>query len=177
MKIASDILGILGVLITVTLYQQKKRESLLLYKLALDSIWVLHYCLIGAYSGAAVATIAAIRGIIFVKRDPKKAGGIIWLPIFISVAIISTVLTWNGWFSLFTCLASCIAVVSFFIGIPRLSRILAIPVCGCMLTYDVSIGSVAGIINESFGIASSLIGMVRLDRNKDEETEIPAQEV
>ena len=75
MKIASDILGILGVLITVTLYQQKKRESLLLYKLALDSIWVLHYCLIGAYSGAAVATIAAIRdaclcdAIIFLRMD------------------------------------------------------------------------------------------------------------
>ena len=167
-KIASNILGIVGILLTVLLYQQKKRKSLLLYKLVLDSIWIFHYCLIGAFSGAAVATIAAIRGIIFVKRDPKKAGGIIWLPIFISVAIVSTVLTWNTWFSIFTCFASCIAVVSFFIGNPKLSRILAIPVSGCMLTYNISIGSIAGIVNECFAITSSVIGMIRLDRKSED---------
>lgn len=170
MKIIADILGICGICVSVILYQQKKRESLLMYKLLLDLIWLLHYCLIGAYSGAAVAAIAAFREIVFVKRDPKKQGSIIWLPIFISVAVISTVLTWRNAFSLFTLLASCIAVVSFFIAKPRLSRILAIPVCACMLTYDVACRSVAGIVNESFAIASSVIGMIRLDRQSSKES-------
>ena len=69
MKILADILGISGIFVAVVLYQQKKRESMLIYKMILDIIWALHYCCIGAFSGAAVAVIAALREIVFVKRD------------------------------------------------------------------------------------------------------------
>jgi hypothetical protein len=169
MKLLADILGGVGVIIAILLYQQKNRKSLLAFKLTLDLVWLVHYVLIGAYSGAAVAAIAALREIIFVKRDPKKSSAIIWLPIFISTAIVTTVMTWNNIFSLFTLFASCIAVISFFIGNPKLSRILAFPVCGCMLTYDVACRSVAGVVNESFAILSSLVGIIRLDRNKTEK--------
>ena len=169
MKLVADILGILGILITVFVYQQKKREKMLLSKLILDLVWMLHYCFIGAYSGAVVAVIAAVREIVFVKRDPKKANGIIWLPIFIVVAIVSTILTWNNIFSIFTLLASCTAVVSFFIGKPNLSRILAFPVSLCMLTYDIACNSIAGIVNESFAIISSLVGIIRLDIKCEKE--------
>ena len=174
MKLLADILGALGVVVAILLYQQKKRESLLAYKLTLDLIWLVHYILIGAYSGAAVAAIAAFREIVFVKRDPKKSGSIIWLPIFISIAIITTVLTWKNAFSLFTLFASCIAVISFFIGNPKLSRILAFPVCGCMLTYDVACRSVAGVVNEAVAILSSLVGIIRLDRNNKAKRELSA---
>ena len=172
MKLIADILGIIGIFVSVILYQQKKRESLLLYKLALDVIWLAHYCLIGAFSGAAVAAIAAFRELVFVKRDPKKKGGIVWLPIFISIAVISTVFTWKNAFSLFTLAASCIAVISFFIGRPRLSRILALPVSVCMLTYDVVSHSIAGVVNEAFAMTSSVIGMIRLDRAKAENSSV-----
>jgi hypothetical protein len=176
MKIIADILGILGILITVFVYQQKKRETMLWTKLILDVVWMLHYCFIGAYSGAVVAVIAAVREIVFVKRDPKKASGIIWLPIFIVVAIVSTILTWKNIFSIFTLLASCIAVVSFFIGKPKLSRILAFPVSMCMLTYDIACNSVAGIVNESFAIISSAIGIIRLDRKTAKKEKIEAED-
>ena len=169
MKNIADILGVLGIGIAILMYQQRKRDSLLKYKLALDLIWFVHYCLIGAFSGAAVAAIAALREIVFVKRDPKKAGGIVWLPIFISVAVISTVLTWKNVFSLFTLAASCTAVVSFFIGNPKLSRILALPVSPCMLTYNAASNSIAGILNEIFAILSSVVGMIRLDRKRAEK--------
>ena len=169
MQILANILGAAGVVIGILLYQQKNRKSLLAYKLTLDLIWLVHYILIGAFSGAAVAGIAACREIIFVKRDPKKSSAMIWLPIFISAAIATTILTWNNAFSLFTMFASCIAVISFFIGNPKLSRILAFPVCGCMLTYDVACRSLAGVINETVAILSSLVGIIRLDRNNKPE--------
>lgn len=177
MKLLADILGGAGVIIGILLYQQKNRKSLLAYKLTLDLIWLVHYILIGAYSGAAVAAIAALREIIFVKREPKKSSAIIWLPIFISAAIVTTVLTWDNAFSLFTMFASCIAVVSFFIGNPKLSRILAFPVCGCMLTYDAASGSIAGVVNESVNIISSIVGIFRLDRKNKNLTLVESIEV
>ena len=166
MKIISDIFGIIGVLLTVILYQQKSRKSLLVYKLIIDVVWLGHYAFIGAYSGAVVCVIAALRELIFVKRDPRSKKGIIWLPIFIAVAMISTVFTWNNAFSLLTCIASCIAVVSFFIGKPRLSRIFVFPISTCMLIYDIACGSVAGIINECFAVSSSAVGIIRHDKKK-----------
>lgn len=177
MKILADILGIIGIVVAVLVYQQKQRHSMLLYKMILDLVWALHYCCIGAFSGAAVALIAALREIVFIKRDPRKKGGIIWLPIFVVVAIVSTVLTWKNAFSIFTLLASCIAVVSFFIGNPKLSRILAFPVSISMLTYDLACGSIAGVINESFSMISSAIGIWRHDikaQKAEENVEIEA---
>ena len=172
MKIISDIFGIIGVLFTVVLYQQKSRKSLLVCKLISDLIWLWHYVFIGAYSGAAVCVIAALRELIFVKRDPKNKKGIVWLPVFIAVAIVSTILTWGNAFSILTCLASCIAVASFFIGRPRLSRILVFPISACMLTYDIACGSVAGIVNECFAITSSAVGIVLHDRKRHEENAV-----
>ena len=163
MKLISDIFGIVGVLLTVVLYQQKSRKALLVYKLIIDVVWLGHYAFIGAYSGAVVCVIAALRELVFVKRDPKNKNGILWLPIFILVAIVSTVFTWNNAFSILTCLASCIAVVSFFIGKPKLSRIFVFPISACMLTYDIAFGSVPGIINECFALTSSAIGILRHD--------------
>lgn len=171
MKIISDIFGIVGVLLTVILYQQKNRKSLLVYKLVIDVVWLGHYAFIGAYSGAAVCVIAALRELIFVKRDPRNKKGIIWLPIFIAVAVVSTVLTWNNVFSLLTGIASCIAVISFFIGKPKLSRIFVFPISTCMLIYDIAFGSVAGIVNECFAVTSSAVGIFLHDRkNKKQDS-------
>lgn len=169
MKLISDIFGIIGILLTVILYQQKNRKSLLVYKLIIDVVWIGHYAFIGAYSGAVVCVIAALREFIFVKRDPRSKKGIIWLPIFILIAIISTVFTWNNAFSILTCLASCIAVVSFFIGKPKLSRIFVFPISTCMLIYDIACGSVAGIVNECFAMSSSAVGIILHDRKHKDQ--------
>lgn len=169
MKLISDIFGIIGILLTVILYQQKNRKSLLVYKLIIDVVWIGHYAFIGAYSGAVVCVIAALREFIFVKRDPRSKKGIVWLPIFILVAIISTVFTWNNAFSILTCLASCIAVVSFFIGKPKLSRIFVFPISTCMLIYDIACGSVAGIVNECFAMSSSAVGIILHDRKQKDQ--------
>jgi multisubunit Na+/H+ antiporter MnhB subunit len=168
-KLISDIFGIIGILLTVILYQQKNRKSLLVYKLIIDVVWIGHYAFIGAYSGAVVCVIAALREFIFVKRDPRSKKGIVWLPIFILVAIISTVFTWNNAFSILTCLASCIAVVSFFIGKPKLSRIFVFPISTCMLVYDIACGSVAGIVNECFAMSSSAVGIILHDRKHKDQ--------
>jgi hypothetical protein len=165
-KLISDFLGIIGVISTIFLYQQKNRKSLLSYKVIIDTVWLGHYALIGAYSGVVVCVIAVLRGLVFVKRDPKNKKGIIWLPIFIAIAIISTIITWKNIFSLFTCIASCTAVISFFIGKPWLSRILVYPISACMLTYDIASGSIPGIINECLALSSSAIGIIRHDLKK-----------
>ena len=166
MIIASYVFGILGVLCSVVIYQQKSRKNLLISKLVSDVIWFLHYFFLGAYSGAAIAAIGMIRELVFVNRDKKWGRSLLWLPIFIVISIICTIFTWKNLFCIFTCIASILSVISFYIGIPKVSRILSFPISGCMLTYDIANLSIAGIVNEIMSLTSSLIGYIRHDRKQ-----------
>ena len=164
--IIANIFGFLGICCTVAVYQQKSRRGLLVSKLLSDLIWFLHYVFLGAYSGAAIAAIAACRELVFVNKEKKWAKSKLWLPFFMLVAIACTVLTWKNVFSIFTGVASCLSVVGFFIGSPKLSRILSFPISACMLTYDVASRSIAGIVNEFFTLGSSLVGILTIDRKR-----------
>ena len=44
----TDGLGVLGIIATIFVYQQKDRRKLLIWKLISDSIWLLHYFTLGA---------------------------------------------------------------------------------------------------------------------------------
>lgn len=169
MTVLANIFGFLGIGSTVFIYLQKKRKSLLVSKLLSDVIWFLHYLFLGAYSGAAIAAIGACRECVFVNRDKRWCKSVVWLPIFIVVSLVCTALTWKNAFSLFACAASCTSVISFYIGSPKISRVLSFPISACMLTYDIANGSIAGIVNEIFAVTSSVIGVLVYDRKKNGE--------
>ena len=164
--ILAYLFGFLGICSTVIIYQQRDRKRLLINKLLSDLIWFLHYLFLGAYSGAAVAAIGACREIVFVNKNRRWGKSVLWLPFFILVSVICTVLTWKSVFSVFTCIASCLSVIGFYIGKPKLSRILSFPISACMLTYDIASSSLPGIINEFFAITSSAVGLLIIDRRK-----------
>lgn len=165
----SNIFGILGIGSTVLIYQQKTRKGLVLSKLLSDVIWFLYYFSLMAYSGAAVAVIGALRELVFMNKDKKWARHPLWLAFFLVLSIGCASLTWKNAFSLLPCIASLVSVISFWIGKPKLSRILSYPISACMLTYDISCGAVLGIANEVFTVTSSIIGAIRLDRKKENE--------
>ena len=168
MELLAKIFGFAGILSTVVIYQQKTRKGLLFSKLVSDVLWFVHYFCLGAYSGAAIAVIGLIRELIFMNREKKWAKHPAWLVFFLALSLGSAVLTWKNGFSLLPMAASMLAVVSFWIGKPKLSRLLSFPIAGSMLVYDVTLNpiSVAGIGNELLAITSSVVGIIRYDIQK-----------
>lgn len=160
----SEILGFLGIFLNVIIYQQKNRKKLLSYKLISDFAWLAHYGFGGNFSGAAVAGIGVARETTFLAIEGKKIDRRPFLALFFACAMLSVWLTWKNPFSLLPAGASLLSVVSFWQQKPRLSRRLAIPISLCMLTYDIAVGSIAGIVNEIFTLVSTVVGMVRHDR-------------
>lgn len=167
METLANIFGFLGIGSTIFIYQQKNRFGLLMWKLISNVFWLLHYWFLGAFSGVAVAAIGVVRELVFVNRSKKWAKHHIWLFFFLALSLICGILTWKNIFSLFTIIASAVSVIGFWIGSPKLSRKLAFPISICMLTYDISSVSIAGIINELFTLISSLIGYFRYEKRKD----------
>lgn len=168
MNIVIQGIGFCGILINAVVYQQKDRQRLLLYKWLSDGLWLLHYILLGAYSGAAIALIACVREWIFMRNPGSRK---MWGTVFAGMAIVSAVLTWKGASSLLPMAASVIAVVSFAVGNPHRTRLLCFPVSACMLTYDALSSSYAGIFNELLALASATLGLLHHDRKTQNEKE------
>ena len=147
--------------VSVIIYQQKTRKGLLICKACTDVLWIMHYCLIGGFTGAAVTGIALVREIVFITKGSQSKAGRISLPFFLGLSVICSLLTWANGYSLFAMLGSLMSIVSFWIGEPRLSRILSFPISACMLIYGLSNGSTAILVNEVLVITSSAIALLR----------------
>lgn len=166
MKIIAQLVGFLGIIISFIIYQQKDRKKLLVWKLVSDTVWMLHYALLGAYSAVAVTIIGVIRETVYLNEGKKWANKKFWIVIFCLINALFALYTWKGLFSLLPTIASLIAVVSFAMRKPKITRFFSFPISFCMITYDFFTGSIAGIANETFTITSSIIGLIRHDIKK-----------
>ncbi len=162
--IASYVFGVLGIVANVIVYQQKKGKNLLFYKLISDFLWAAHYSFLFAWSAAAVAVLGIFRELVFFNQDKKWAKSRLWLVFFLLCSGAVAVLTWKSVFSILPAMASALSVISFWRNDPRLSRGLAFPISGCMLTYDLTCDSYTGIANEIFTLVSSVVGIIRYSK-------------
>ena len=166
MDIVGQIIGFIAIGANLIIYQQKTGKNLLTWKFSSDILWLLHYLLISANSAAAVAVVSAVREIVLLRSGDNAEQKKKWMFAFIGFSIVSGALTWKNVFSVFPCIASVLANISFCLSIPRISRIMSLPISGCMFTYDIISCSVSGMINEAFTVTSSLIGICVNDRKK-----------
>ena len=160
MNILSLFFGALGIIANVAIYQQKDRDKLLKTKLTANVFWALSYAFLNAYSGAFNCSICVLREFVFLNRRRKWASSKIWLVFFMVLMALVAVITWKSIFNIFPSTASIIAVIIFWIGDPKLTRILQFPCSILYLTYNIYCGSVMGIVNEFFSITSIIIALI-----------------
>lgn len=164
MRTTALIVGIIAVMVNTFIYWQTKRKTLLLTKLLSDSLWTAQYALLKGYTGAAIALIGVIRSIVFLNEGKKWANGKKWLVVFLVLSLLSGFFTFKSLVSLLPICASLFAVLSFWQKNPALTRFLSFPIAISMLIYDIFIGSVMGIVNESMVIISSFAAIIKLDK-------------
>lgn len=167
MKIAGEIIGVLGVAVNFLIYQQKDRKNILKVKLLSDVAWALHYGLLTAFSGMAVCIVGGARETTFLLTEDKKDKRKFFLIAFCLIACITSALTMKDWFGLLPALASLIAVFSYWQQNPTLTKILGVPISISMLVYDLMRFSIFGFVNEILTLVSILIFFIlRLPKNR-----------
>jgi hypothetical protein len=170
MMLVGKVAGYIAIVASMLIYQQKTRKGLLIWKAVADVLWIVHYFLLGGYTGAVVTCVALVREVVFFRSGRHNKNSKLVLAAFLCVSVVCSVLTWGGVFSLFAMLGALLSIVSFWLGVPKVSRIMAFPISICMLTYGVSQGSVAVLINEILALISSTVGILRYDRKKQTDT-------
>ena len=161
-----DGLGILGIITTIAVYQQKTQKRLLLCKLTTDTIWILHYWLLGAYSAIAITIVSILRSIVLLNAKRRWAQSRYWLWIFLGATVALSLTAWQNAYSALMLFSSVLAIIGYWLGRPFMARLLSIPAAASSLIYNWAYHSREGIVSSMFIILSSIVGILRHDLPK-----------
>ena len=169
MFIFSQLLSIIGVIITFISYQLRTQKQIIIALTVATSVFIVHYFLIGAYSGAMLNIVCVIRNIIYNLKTNVKPLAHKSVPYILAAAIaLVGALSWTGYESLLVIIALAVNTVFMSIDNPQLLRKSLILTCSMILIYNVIVFSVGGIINESIAIISAIVGLARYRKSKNE---------
>jgi len=169
MKIAAQVFGLGAMLSLFLIYQQKNRKRMIAAKLSADICWVLHYFFLGGTAGMIPNAVGILRELIFLKRKTAAwAGSILWPGLFILINWGLGLGTFHSAFNILPIAASTFVTISLWIDNPRLTKMISLPVSLSFMIYDIYIGSVLGVINETVAIVSIILYFVKERKNEKE---------
>ena len=181
-EIIAQIVSILGMLMSVLSFQQKGKARILTFQLLGSALFVVHFFMINALSGAILNFVAIVRALIFIYEDKIHADHPAWTIGLTATYILSYISVFtvfgkeptaiNLILEVLPVLAMTVTTIAFRYKEDKILRRVTFISSPMWLTYNLVFFSLGGIIGESLNLGSALIGTLRLDsKKKDEKTE------
>lgn len=162
-----QVIGYVALLFVVLSPQFNKRGTILLSLIIGVLLFVLHYSLLHAWTGAAMNAIEAIVVYVSYQKDTKTwAKHTYWLYTFILLFFLIGILTGVNTINLLPIVAQIIATIAVWQKKPRLIRLISLPPRPLWFLYNFMVGSYPGMIAEVFILISILTGIIRFDSKK-----------
>ena len=98
-NIWANVFGVMGIVTSVIIYQQKENRNMLIWKLITDTVWVIHYLMLQANSVAVVTMVAMARSVILLCQNHAWARHKAWLWVFLGSSFLLSLLAWKDWTS------------------------------------------------------------------------------
>ena len=159
-------LGIVAIALGFLSYQMKTREGLVFAQFATAICFVLHYLMIGAYSGMALNIISVIRNYVYFQLGKKGSVAKVWAVVFSVIMGAIGILSWQNWYSIFVVLGLIINSYCMSFSNPQSIRKSILVTSPLVLIYDVLVLSVGGAVYEYIAIISAVIGILRTKRKQ-----------
>lgn len=173
--VAAQIIGFIGAFTYFLVFQMKKRSSILAINILAGMIFVVHFSLIGAYTGAAMNVVCALRCTIYYFSDRKWAKSKAWLAVFIGVSVVLGVLTWGDIYSVFPLMAMVVTSISFWLKKESHIRLLTLPTQPGWMIYNIHNNSISGLLTDIVIFSSILIAIIRYDIIKKQKPQAVKQ--
>lgn len=164
--IIGQLLGIVAIALGFLSYQMKSRDKLVFVQFATAVCFVLHYLMIGAYSGMALNVISVIRNLTYYQLGRKGPVKRYWAVIFSVVMGIVGIVSWQSWYSVFAVLGLIINSYCMSFSDPQSIRKSILVTSPMVLLYDCFVLSIGGIVYESVAIVSAVVGVCRYAKEK-----------
>ena len=163
MYIFAQITGVVALVLAVISFQQKTHKYILAFQLAANFAFVLHFGLLGAYTGAILNAVALFRSVVFVNKGKTWADNKLWLWLFCALSVVAGVVTWQNALSVLPILGMVCTTVAFWIKTPKYVRLCALPSSPLWLVYNFVSSAWGGVLTEVINMASIVVAIIRLD--------------
>lgn len=162
----SQIVGFIAFIISLIAYHRNKKEKIFKTMMLANILDIIHYILLGAYSGCITKVIALIRNeIIIIKEKNKKFNRVIVLISLFIVYLVSGILTYENIYSVLPILAAMIYLYFVWNGNELKVKKIAFYCYFLWLIYNICVFSIAGIISNVVSIISTFIA-VYIEKSK-----------
>lgn len=166
-------LGLVAAILNISAVQWKKRSAILLSILIAGGFWVVHFSLLGAYTGAALNLAGMIVVTAFFVSDKKKTRPRWLVGACVALMVVAGVLTWKD----LTSLLPLVGMIAATFAVAQINeqriRALSIMTSVSWLGYNIIVHSYVGVGKEIIAIVSILIALWRY--RKQGFTEVAVQ--
>lgn len=154
-------MSIVAVITGFVSFQLKTSKGILFFQILTALIFSAHYLLIGAMTAAALNFIVAIKCVCYYIRNKRGDTGK-FLPVFFTALVfVTSLLTWNGWYSIFIMTGLVLNAVSLSLLNPQTIRKLNLIKSPLCLTYNLLVMSWGGTLYEIATFISALVGIFK----------------
>lgn len=159
--IIGQVLGILAVITGFISYQMKTQRGIIALQMATALIFTLHYVFIGAPTAIALNLLGAVSCIFYYFRDKRGGKSVIEPIVFAVLIIVSSILTWEGWYSALIMVGLVFNTVSLTFSDPQATRAVVFIKSPLCLIYNAIVLSGGGVIYECTVLCSAVIGIIK----------------
>lgn len=164
--IVSQVVGFIAFVLSLVAYHQEKKKTIFQTMIISNLLEIIHYILLGAYSGCITKVIALIRNeIIIVKEKNKKIDNYIVLIGLFIIYLISGILTYENIYSILPILAATIYLFFVWNGDELKVKKVAFYCYFIWLIYNICVFSIAGITSNIVSIISTFIATYNQKRS------------
>ncbi|MBE6903463.1 MAG: YgjV family protein [Ruminococcaceae bacterium] len=175
-EIFAQALGIIAMIFNILSYQQKTAKGAMIIQFLGSLFFSMNFFMLGATVGGIMNTIAMFRSVVFMNKKKLKADNILWLIFFISLYVISYILTFtvfNKEISLFNMIIEFLPIIgmtattiSYRLQSAKAIRGFGLISSPSWLIYNIINVAVGATICEILTLCSIAIGIVRYDIKK-----------
>lgn len=161
-SLIGNVVGIIAVFSGLGIYSHNDRKKVLTAKFVADSIWAIHFMLIGATTGALLNVVNIIRDYIFFNKGKKRyADSVLWIVVFILLNLASGAASYEGLISLIPITGSSLAVFGLWLSDSHKMRIISFFAIGLWFVYAGITHSIPSFVYNGFALASIIFGLIK----------------
>ena len=166
--IVSQGFGICAFIISLIAYHRKEKKKILSNMVLSNILNLIHYFLLGAYSGCITKLLAIFRDyFIILKEKHSKLSNILYLFIFIMLYVVASIFTYNGILSILPLLAALIYIIFIWNGNETIIKKVAFFCYFLWLVYNIFVFSIAGIVSNIIAIISTFVAIISIKKKTD----------
>lgn len=166
----AQLLGFIPIILGYFIFRTNSRRTSITIKAVSDFVSVIHFFLLGQWTGCAINCVNIFRGICFSQRGRYSWASGIWMPVlFCAATAVGSLLSWTGLESLLPMLGTCLGVVGYWCQKPGHLRKFNFAGIFLWTIYGMITFSVPTVIGNVISLISIILTELRIKRQKKEE--------